>query len=327
MTHTSYVGIDISKDSFIVARREGEKFVLQTYPNDESGIHRFIRSLDTPSVHCIMEITGNYHSRLLFKLCYLSIKVSAINPQQSAYYAKMRLSVTKTDAQDAVRLLEFGEQFTPPVYVMPSESMQKIRQKRTVLRQLKRQKAVFTNQKHALEQLPLIDALSMKVVQTMIDTIEEQIKTLNDQINKTTNEEFEQLKKLVMSIKGIGETISTALIVATNGFKDFDNAKKFSKFIGLCPTHYQSGSSVKGKSHIGRSGDSELRALMYTATWSALRGNKACKETYNRMRQAGKPAKVALCAIANKIIRQVFAVVRKNTPFENEYVPKFQTTC
>jgi transposase len=324
----NYIGIDMGKDSFVVVRRSQDgKLVLMSYLNDALGIARFIRTLDKATDHCVLEITGNYHVRLLFELCYLGFKVSAINPKQSAHYAKMRLSITKTDAQDAQRLMEFGEQFTPSVYIMPDEFLQMVKQKRSVLRQLKRQKNVLFNQKHALEQLPKIDATALKVLQTMLDTIDEQIKILNEQINQTTDEEFGKLKDLIMTIKGIGNTISTALIVATNGFKDFDSPKKFAKFIGICPTHYQSGTSVRGKSHIGRSGDSELRALMYTATWSALKSNKACKEMYDRMRKAGKPAKVALCAVANKIIRQVFAVVRKNEAFNNDFVPKFQTTC
>jgi hypothetical protein len=54
-------------------------------------------------------------------------------------------------------------------------------------------------------------------------------------------------------------------------------------------------------------------------TWSALRGNKACKQLYDRLRAKGKPVKVALIAVANKLIRQMFAVVKSGIPFDNDF--------
>jgi hypothetical protein len=53
-----------------------------------------------------------------------------------------------------------------------------------------------------------------------------------------------------------------------------------------------------------------------------MRHNKACKQMYDRLKAAGKPSKVALIAVAAKLIRQVFAVIKSGDPFDDNYVPK-----
>jgi transposase len=119
--------------------------------------------------------------------------------------------------------------------------------------------------------------------------------------------------KALTSIKGIGITLATALIVTTGGFTYFDNAKQLSRFIGICPTCYQSGSSMNIKGGINRNGDASLRALLYIASWSAIRYNSACRECYQRLKANGKPSKVALIAVANKLVRQAFAIANSNS--------------
>jgi hypothetical protein len=57
---------------------------------------------------------------------------------------------------------------------------------------------------------------------------------------------------------------------------------------------------------------------MYIGTWSALKG-KACKQRYDRLRVAGKLAKVALIAVANKMIRQIFAIVKSGILFDDDF--------
>lgn len=118
--------------------------------------------------------------------------------------------------------------------------------------------------------------------------------------------EFDKQLKALTSIRGIGITLATALILTTGGFTFFDNAKQLSRFIGICPTYQQSGTSVNIKGHINRNGDEHLRSLLYVASWTALRYNAACRECYIRLKANGKPSKVALIAVANKPLRIKF---------------------
>ena len=108
--------------------------------------------------------------------------------------------------------------------------------------------------------------------------------------------------------------------MATGGFTYFSNAKQISRYLGLCPTYQQSGTSVNVKGHINRNGDPHLRGQLYVAALVCIQHNKACKDTYEKLRAKGKSAKVALIAIANKLIRQAFAVVTNNQPYIDGFV-------
>ena len=67
-----------------------------------------------------------------------------------------------------------------------------------------------------------------------------------------------------------------------------------------------------------KKGASQLRACLYNAARSAKRYNNACKAIFKRLRQKGKPYKVAMMAVIKKLLQQVFAVVKSNTKFDNE---------
>ena len=74
------------------------------------------------------------------------------------------------------------------------------------------------------------------------------------------------------------------------------------------------------KGHINRNGDEQLRALLYIASWTALRYNAACKECYVRLKANGKPSKVALIAVANKLVRQAFAIATNDSTYIDGFV-------
>ena len=93
----------------------------------------------------------------------------------------------------------------------------------------------------------------------------------------------------------------------------FDNAKQLTRYLGLSPTYQQSGTSVNLKGHINRNGDSYLRSQLYVAAFSSLRCNTECKACFDRLRANGKSGKVAVVAVANKLVRQAFAVRARNT--------------
>jgi drug/metabolite transporter (DMT)-like permease len=114
-------------------------------------------------------------------------------------------------------------------------------------------------------------------------------------------------------------TLVLALILTTGGFTYFQNAKQVSRYLGICPTYEQSGTSVNIRGHINRNGDAYTRGLLYIAAWPASRFNAQCKETYTRLRQNGKPGKLAMIAVANKLVRQAFAVVAH----DKEYIDGF----
>ena len=315
----TYIGIDVSKDSFVAAYPTKSGYTTKTFKNIANGVRQFINSIPE-DCHCVMEATGNYSMLLLYLLQKANITVSMENPQKIKHFARAMLSTTKTDEIDAKLIAMYGEKMDPKPYRIPSESILLLKQKRTVLRQLKKQFAMWTNLQESMEPLPKKDPASKVAIEQTIKFLRKQISKLEDDITHLSNKEFKRQMELLTSIRGIGENIASALIIATGGFTYFSTAKQISRFLGLCPTYQQSGTSVNVKGHINRNGDTYLRSQLYIAALASIRFNAACKETYNRLKAKGKSGKVAVVAVANKLIRQAYAVVTNNQPYIDGYV-------
>lgn len=316
----TYIGIDISKATFVAAFPVERGYRTETFQNDTKGIRRFISKLSSDTHHCVMEATGNYCFLLLYLLDKAGIRASLVNPKKIKNYARVMLSVTKTDAKDACLIADFGERFKPEPYKFPSEQIMLLKQKKTVIRQLQKQLTATKNLHTSLEPLPVKDKKCIQSLKQTTAFFEKQIKYMQQEMEEVVSEVFARQLKALTSIKGIGVTLASALIIATGGFTYFDNAKQLSRFAGICPTIERSGTSINIRGHINRNGDENLRSMLYIAAWSASRHNKACRECYQRLRSNGKSGKLAMIAVANKLIRQAFAVVTSNSSYIDGYI-------
>lgn len=321
-----YIGIDVAKTTLAVALPTmSGGWTINTYHNTPEGIHSLLSHLPNGS-HCILEATGSYSVLVTYMLCQAKINVSVINPKQSHNFAKMQLSVTKTDPRDAVLLAEYGRLIQPPLYQMTTDSLLRLRQKRTLLRQYHKQRTILLNLQHSFAPLPVKDLSTEQNLQEMIDRFEAAIASLQQEVCQICQDDFKEQYNRLTSIKGISHKVATALIETTNGFQDFRSAKALAKFIGLAPTTYHSGKMATHRG-ICRTGDPHLRGLLYVASWSAIRYNKACREFYQRLKAAGKASKLALIAVANKLLRQAFALVRFDEDYNDNYQPKFRSNA
>jgi transposase len=315
-----YIGIDVSKATFMVAYPLNEKeYKTREFKNTAKGIHEFIRTLKADD-HCVMEATGNYSYLLLYLLNQANITTSMENALKVKNFARTMLSVTKTDKADAQLLSLYGERMRPAPFKMPSEAILLLKQKRAALRQFQKQLHSTTNLKKSLEVLPQKDAATFKAIDKIIETLEKQIRKVEEDLIVLTQKEFDRQMQRLTSIKGIGVSLAAAIILTTGGFTYFDNAKQVSRYLGICPTYQQSGTSVHVKGHINRNGDAHLRSQLYVAAWGMSRCNAECNKLYVRMKEKGKSGKLIMIAVANKVIRQCFAVVKNDTDYVDGFV-------
>ena len=316
----TYVGIDVSKATFVVAYSSEKNSRTRTFKNTTKGIHEFIQTISPEEHHCVLEATGNYSSLLVYLLAEAGVTTSLENPLKVKNFARVMLSTTKTDEIDARLIALYGEKMQPAPYKLRSDAILTLKQKRTVIRQLRKQLIATRNLKGSMEALPFFDAQCRKSIEKTIAFLEKQIKALEEDLSSLAHSEYKKQMELLTSIKGIGVTLAAALIMATGGFTYFDNAKQLTRYLGLSPTYQQSGTSVNVKGHINRNGDSSLRSQLYVAAFSSLRCNTECRACYDRLRSNGKPGKVAVIAVANKLIRQAFAVVTQEKPYIDGFV-------
>jgi len=84
---------------------------------------------------------------------------------------------------------------------------------------------------------------------------------------------------------------------------------------------HESGTSVRGRPHVGCGGNARVRTVVYMATLSASRHNPAIQMFYTRLRKRGKAVKVARCAAARKLLHVAWSLVTKGQVFAPHYQP------
>ena len=142
---------------------------------------------------------------------------------------------------------------------------------------------------------------------------------LENEMNRISLEEYSETMENLQSIPGVGKQTAMMMCLITNNFEKFNHYKQLIAFVGFSPRIYQSGTSLKGRGHICKMGKSQIRKLLYLCSWSAKRWNKTCKEMYERLKEKGKPERVIKIAIANKLIKQIFAIGKS----KEKYQPNF----
>ncbi|MDR6300628.1 transposase [Mesonia maritima] len=127
---------------------------------------------------------------------------------------------------------------------------------------------------------------------------------------------------LLKGIPGLGTKTALFLIIITDGFQKFETAGQLCSYVGITPTTRQSGSSVRGRRRISKVGSKKLRNLLFLCAFLACKHIKACREVYERIVAKRKSKKLALIAVANKLLKQAFAIVKSGLPYLEEYVSK-----
>jgi transposase len=148
--------------------------------------------------------------------------------------------------------------------------------------------------------------------------IKEVEKQMEAFVVRQDNEAFKHLTH----IPGIGKKTAIALLAVTGGMKSFDSAGQMCSCFGLCPRIYDSGTSVKGKAGICKTGMASIRKLLYMYVLSAKKYSKACRELYERLLALGKKKKLALIAVANKLIRQCFSIIKNSCEYVDDFCVK-----
>lgn len=180
------------------------------------------------------------------------------------------------------------------------------------------------NQLHALLLTPLVVASVKAGMEELIDTLGQQITGLDAEVREAlaADAAWAASAARLQSIKGVGLITAAWLLVTTLNFTICPTPEAAAAYAGLAPNPYESGASVRGRPHIGHTGNGRLRTALYLATLSAAQHNPVIKAFYDGLRAAGKPTKVARCAAARKLLHIAWAVVRNEEDFDPAYAQR-----
>lgn len=321
------VGIDVSKERLSVSLYDGKSHrSYETKNTIESFRNDFLekeKGTDFSKVLFMMENTGVYHLKLatyLSKDCgYI---VSVANPLVIKKYSEMNLRRVKTDKADAQLIAEYGwSNGEDWIFTLRDIEYYKIDTKLKAVEDFHRQINILSNQIEGLEQLPYNEEI-IKSYNKIIKMLKQEIKKIEKALADILKEKYSKEYKLLSSIPGVGLKLIGIILGKLNGFSSFNRSKCVTSFIGICPSIYHSGTSLKGRGKISKKGNSYMRTILYLCSLSASRYNKHCAELYKRLVAKGKPKKVALIAIANKLIRQAFGVLKSGKPYDPNHTEK-----
>ncbi len=320
---SKFIGIDISKQTFDVAFCKDEKWEYYNFPNNLQGFKSLLKLIDKDD-WVVMEASGPYYLSLASYLYSKQVQVVVENPLVIKRYSQMRLYRAKTDRKDARTIAEYAKSSELRRWVPNEKYITDIKQIHTAIQGLQKQLHQNSQQLEAFRSSGALDKFLERELQRIASFLQSKILKFEKKQEEVAKEHFASSLEKLTSIPGIGNRTAIMLIVITNNFQKFDHYKKLIAYVGFSPRIYQSGTSVKGKGHICKMGKTQIRKLLYICSWSAKRWNKGCKEMYERLAAKGKPERVIKVALANKLLKQAYAIAKGDKLFDKNYQPN---TC
>ena len=320
---TMPVGIDVGKQELVVAL-DGR--TAREFGSGKAEIRQLVRWLISNAkgrpIHVGVEATGVYGRRLVAELVqHEPICVSVINPAQIAHYRRMMLKRTKTDRVDAEVIREFVRTQSPPAWVPPSAVRQQlyalVAQTDAVGREIRQ----WRNRQHAQQYDPDVSDIIVRSTAKLIAVLEEQQIELQAAIDQLCEKERELADdiRLLTSTTGIARRSAAQILGYGKDSLTNRGRRQLDAHAGLAPAHHQSGTSVKGKSHLAKQGNADLRRVLYMPTLVAVHHNPVLKRTYQRLLDNNKPKKVALVACMRKLLNIIRAMLINRKPFDPNY--------
>lgn len=309
-------GVDISKDVFDV---HGSSVGHTQYKNDESGFKKLLKELPDNSL-VVMEATGYYHYRLAQFLYKNSVVVSVVNPLSIKRFIQMKLAKVKTDKSDAKAICEYALINEVPVYNALTDIQSECLQLFRLLDSYLKHRTATKNKIHGEVVLGVPSKFVYRSLIRNRKQLDKEVAGIESKILSLVKEDQQEQLTLLTSIPGIGQKTALFLIVVTDGFSKFENAAQLCSYVGITPMTRESGSSVRGRARISKVGNRKLRNLLFLCSFNACKHNKACKAVYERIVNKGKSKKLALIAVANKLLKQCFAIAKSGRPYDETYV-------
>ncbi len=326
------VGLDISSLDF-AASISNSKLEMKTkhpFANSPDGFSDFeswLREQKVDKTNCVicLEATGVYAEQLCYWLRARAYTVALEQPLKvkRAFHLKGH----KTDPVDSRQIAEYALRFSDKLnYWQPAEEViEQLKVLLTTREQFVKQRTANKN---------MLKTLSLKVVQTPLanqsleKSIENQDKAIADiekEMRNLINKEqhFKEIVSFLSSIQSVGFLLAVNFLVMTQGFSNAMaiNHRKAAAYVSICPYQHESGTSIYKKPSSYFMGPSRMRKLLYLASVCAIQHNKALKMYYHRKVAEGKPKKVVLNNIANKLLKIMCAIVRT----EKQYIPNHRS--
>jgi transposase len=306
--HPGFIGIDISKanlDVFDAALGQ-----LQRIGNAPQPIAGLIKRWKRTQVFVLFEATGHYDTELQNALAKAKIPFARVNPARARNFARAAGFLAKTDAVDAKMLAAMAQCLNPNPCQPPDierqrlARLQKRRDQLVAMRQQERTRACDCPCPDTTADI----ARHLAWLDSEIDTLQTRIEALIAQ-----SQHLGTAGKLMRTVPGVGPVTAATLLALVPELGE-RSPKTIAALAGLAPFNVDSG-KFRGMRRIS-GGRKRVRDALYMAAVAATRTKSRFASFYRTLRDAGKPPKLALIALARKILITLNAMIRDQTPFQ-----------
>jgi transposase len=303
-----FAGIDVSKDHLDLAL--GEDGDVERIPNSAQGVRVLAERLSTLALQrVVIESTGGYERAVLDALHTVGVSVALVNPWRVRRFGEGLGLLAKTDSIDARLLARFARQVAPPETASRSPENRRLGTYASRRRQLI---AIIVAEKARLENA---EAWLRKSINEVVRLLERRVVKIDALIDEAIarDDELRANRDLIQSVPCVGPGITRTLLIELPELGTMSR-KEVAALVGLAP--YARDSGRKQGARRVRSGRRAPRSALYLAALNASRFHPDMKVFYDRLRAAGKPPKVALVAVARKLLTSINAIVRDQKPWE-----------
>ena len=290
---TLYAGLDIAK-RHLQLHLAGR---VHDLPNTAAGHRRLLKLLATqPGVQVVCEATGGYERDVVVALHQTPVPVSVLNPARVRHFARATGQRAKTDHIDAAVLSDYGQKLQPkpsaPRTELEAQLTELVRRRVQVL-------DLLSSQRQQAERLT-VPALRRQA-QSLVRRLERDVNQIESQLKELRAHApvLEERVQKLEAITGVGATTALGVLAELPELGTL-NRRQAAALAGLAP-HPRDSGQWHGRRSIG-GGRAPVRRALYMAALVAARANRPLKTFYQRLRLAGKPAKVALTAVMRKLI-------------------------
>jgi transposase len=329
------VGIDVSMDNLIArfgtidAKQNQDIKAAKEFANNRIGHKELIKWADKNKLNFevpiwfVMEATGVYYENLAFHLAENKQNIAVILPNKIKNFSRTLDSKSKTDSIDSATITQFGLEKQLKQW---QTSPEVIRQLKTLCREyhtLKELSVQVSNQVHAKQNSYKPEQNTLRRLSAKLKLFSKQQIQIIGEIHKLIDQQPEIKERIakIDKIEGVGFITIVSIIAETNGFAIIDNQKQLTSYAGLDIVHNESGLK-KHKTSISKKGNKHLRRSLYMPALTACRYNQKLKELYIRLVIKKNNKKIALIAVARKLLLLIYTIWKKNI----DYIPDYQAT-
>ena len=289
------VGVDVSKNWLDVCVHPcGERFRVA---NDAAGLpHLRERCLAVSAELVVMEATGRYHRAAHACLHDSGLSVAVVNPYRSRRFADVLGRLAKTDRIDSEILARFGATMRPAASAPPTEIMAQLAEMTRARRQIVDARTSLERQ-HSEATSTIVKAQIVERIELCQRHYQELERILLELVR--SNPQIARRFNILMSVPGIGPVTAATLLVEMKELGSA-NAAEVAALAGLAPMNRDSG-LMRGRKTI-RGARGVVRNVLYMSAVVAIRWNRDLAAFYGRLRDVGKPFKVAITAAMRKLL-------------------------